>query len=124
MCQGYNTPSITHKGDQVHSLDLSIDAGSVSGSFGCNFATAQASAGYKVVAPVAATILWDGLTLGIGVDVVCLRLKETASNGAKSLLLGHMTLDGLSSGDDVVLGQEIATVNAPAIFNRGTKLSR
>ncbi|MGB0847259.1 MAG: hypothetical protein ACPGSM_11075, partial [Thiolinea sp.] len=90
---------------------------SATGNSGCNFATANASAGYKVVAPVAASILWDGLTLGIGSDVVCLRLDETASNKANSLLLGHITLDGLQAGDKVTMGQEIGTVNGASNFN-------
>lgn len=119
VCQGYNTPSLTHKGNEINSLDLSIDASSASGSTGCNFTSLNASAGSKVVAPVDALIVWDGLTRGIGSDVVCLRLKETASNDAQSMLLGHITLDGLSARDTVTLGQEIGTVNGASEFNGG-----
>ncbi|MCB1621856.1 MAG: PPC domain-containing protein [Thiothrix sp.] len=118
VCQGYNTASITHVGTLRYALDLSIDPDSANGSSGCLLSTAGASTGQSVLAPAAGKIAWEGMSLGLKVDVVCLVLDKVAGNGGRSVMLGHLSLqDGLGMGSVVKSGQLLGTVNAPSAMN-------
>jgi len=118
VCQGYNTGSITHNGSLKYSLDLSIDPDSADGSSGCLMSTAETSTGQSVLAPAAGKILWEGMSLGLNVDVVCLALDKSAENGAQSVMLGHLSLqDGLGMGSSIRQGQLLGKVNAPSAVN-------
>ncbi|CAA6820390.1 MAG: Unknown protein [uncultured Thiotrichaceae bacterium] len=120
VCQGYNTSDITHDGNLNYSLDFSLDADAAQGGTACSFATANTSTGQYVYAPADGRIMWHGLDSvpGINVDMTCIRLDETASNGANSILLGHLNFSGfVSTLDQVKQGDLIGVVNAPSVVN-------
>ncbi len=120
VCQGYNTPDIFHHDGDIHALDFSYDLDAANGPSGCGFSSANASAGQMVYAPADGSIAWYGLddTPGIGIDVTCITLRETASNGAKSVMLGHLDINGfVSRGDAVKQGALLGRVNTPSARN-------
>ncbi len=60
VCQGYNTPKMSHHGDDIHALDISHDLNAADGSSGCNFSSANASVGQMVYAPADGSMVWTG----------------------------------------------------------------
>lgn len=115
VCQGYNTPEITHTGSLAHSFDLSIAADSTSSSgYGC-LGAPNASAGQNVLAPADAKIAWvSPLTK----DIVCLTLDNAAPNNARSIMLGHFSLAaGLGMGSTVKQGAILGKVNVAGSAN-------
>ncbi len=124
--QGHNTPDISHHshhshhGDDIHALDISYDLSAANGPSGCDLSSANASAGQMVYAPADGNIAWYGLDdiPGIGIDVACITLHKTASNGAKSVMLGHLDInDFVSKGDTVKQGALLGRVNTPSTRN-------
>lgn len=115
VCQGYNTQEITHKGTLVNSFDFSIASNAAVGAYGCNPVTASSSSGQNVIAPANGRIAWKGKT---STDIICIDLDKVASNGAKSVMLGHLTLrSGVSVGSSVSQGDIVGTLNSPVTLN-------
>lgn len=116
VCQGYNTPEITHSGPLTYSLDLSLAGDSVSsGAYGC-LGSANASTGQNVLAPQAGTVAWVSPFTN---DLACISLATPAANGAKSVLVGHFTpLTTLSRGTVVKQGDILGVVD-PASSKNG-----
>ncbi|HPY42139.1 MAG TPA: hypothetical protein PLM98_16560, partial [Thiolinea sp.] len=115
VCQGYNTPEITHIGPLANSLDLSLASDSVSaGAYGC-IGSSNASTGQNVLAPQAGTVAWISPFTS---DLVCISLNIPAANGAKSVLLGHFTpLTTLARGSVVKQGDILGLVNPASTKN-------
>lgn len=115
ICQGYNTPEVTHIGPLTYSLDLSIANDAVStGGYGC-IGSPNASTGQNVLAPQAGTVAWVSPFTG---DLICLSLDTPAANGAKSILLGHFTpLTTLARGSVIKQGDILGLVNPPSSKN-------
>ena len=117
ICQGYNTPEITHTGTLINSLDLSFGLNSAIGSYGCNPATANSSTAKSVVAPATGKIAWRGAT---STDIVCLALDNPTQNNGKSIMLGHLTLNsGVRVNSGITQGAIFAKLNGPASKNGG-----
>ena len=57
VCQGYNTPEITHKNLDKYGLDLTPSNLSFSGAYGCS-KTPTAASGQKVYAPANGTVTY------------------------------------------------------------------
>lgn len=112
VCQGYNTPEITHIGPLNYSLDLSIANDATNpGGYGC-IGSPNASTGQNVLAPQASTVAWISPFTN---DIICLSLNTPAANGAKSVLLGHFTpLSTLARGDVVKQGDILGVINPPS----------
>jgi hypothetical protein len=92
ICQGYNTPNISHTGNLIYSFDFAYGTGNL-GNTGC-WGNPSGSEDMYVVAPGVGTIAWIGSTAP---DITCLRLDDTVSNGhgsnVASIKLGHMKSD-------------------------------
>lgn len=98
VCQGYNgRASGTH--DDLPALDLSVDPDSP-GETGCTPATANASTGRAITAPLGGTVRH------VGTDLACV------SSGDRSVLLGHFD-DRLEHGSSVTAGGQVGTVAPP-----------
>ncbi|WP_298610881.1 hypothetical protein [uncultured Thiothrix sp.] len=115
VCQGYNTPEITHIGPLNYSLDFSIAKDATNtGGYGC-IGSANASTGQNVLAPQAGTVAWISPFTS---DIICLSLNTPAPNGAKSVLLGHFTpLTTLARGSSIKQGDILGLVNPPSSKN-------
>lgn len=103
ICQGYNTPTITHDGGDEYALDLVVAATDV-GSTGC-FGQAptygNSSRDKSVKAPANGKVAWSS----DGAGSMCLNL-----NGGGSLLFAHL-LNRLGAGSNVTAGStQIGTV--------------
>ena len=108
VCQGYNgQASETH--NNVPALDLSVDANSPGnlsvspgspGRTGCAPATANASTGRSIRAPIAGTVRH------VGADLVCIDSSD------RSVLLGHLD-NRLAVGSRVTAGQQVGAVAPP-----------
>jgi len=109
VCQGYNG-YVTHKGNLVDALDLSVDPNSV-GKKSCTPATKSSSAGYDVVAPGDGTIAWKGKN---DKDMMCIKLDSGGS-----IKLGHfysaLAVGAHVNRDNTVLGK----LTAPGVGTNG-----
>lgn len=115
ICQGYNTNRITHSGDFIHSFDFSIATNSAIGTYGCNPSTSNSSTNQNIIAPATGTIRHRG---NRSTDLFCLSFDNVASNGARSMWIGHMSLsNGAYVGGPITQGEIIGTLNAPATLN-------
>ena len=115
VCQGYNTPEITHIGPLSNALDLSLASDSVAAAgYGC-IGSSNASTGQNVLAPQTGTVAWISPFTG---DLVCISLNTPAANGAKAVLLGHFTpLTTLARGSLVKQGDILGVVNPASAKN-------
>lgn len=115
VCQGYNTPEITHIGPLSNALDLSLASDSVAaGGYGC-IGSSNASTGQNVLAPQAGTVAWISPFTS---DLICISLNTPAANGAKAVLLGHFTpLTTLARGSLVKQGDILGVVNPASAKN-------
>jgi hypothetical protein len=90
ICQGYNTPSVSHKGTLVYSLDFAYGLKN-QGSTAC-YGTQDITAGKEYISPGTGTI--GGRDFGNDTDVSCLVLDVPVPNGLGSLVrsveMGHL----------------------------------
>ncbi|MCI5217793.1 MAG: DUF1566 domain-containing protein [Candidatus Electrothrix sp. LOE2] len=97
ICQGYNTPTISHTSKLIHSFDIAYGSGNL-GSTGC-WGNIGGSEDKTVIAPAAGTILWNGAS---DTDITCFQLENSVSNGhgnqIASVKLGHMKSNSARAG--------------------------
>ena len=110
ICQGYNTPNITHGSkdwpDLIYSFDFAYGKENL-GETGClspkDKHNDSRSEDKTVVAPAAGTIAW------IDPEMTCLNLQNLVSNGhgknIASVMLGHMKSGGDRVGKSVSVSQ-------------------
>ncbi|MCI5144677.1 MAG: DUF4382 domain-containing protein, partial [Candidatus Electrothrix sp. AR3] len=114
ICQGYNTPNISHFGNLIHSFDFAYGSGNL-GNTGC-LGNPGGSEDKTVIAPAAGTILWNGAT---DTDITCFHLENTVSNGhgdqIASVKLGHMKNNSarVSAGKYRAQGEPIGKLCGP-----------
>lgn len=97
ICQGYNTPSISHDGNDEHALDLVLDSAQ-KGPTGCD--ASNLSAGRAVYAPVNGTVFYSSPDQGS----VCINRSS-----AGSVMLAHLQ-SRIPAGSRVTKGTRIGTV--------------
>ncbi|RWX44235.1 hypothetical protein H206_02231 [Candidatus Electrothrix aarhusensis] len=97
ICQGYNTPTISHTSKLIHSFDIAYGSGNL-GSTGC-WGNIGGSEDKTVIAPAAGTILWNGAS---DTDITCFQLENSVPNGhgdqIASVKLGHMKSNSARAG--------------------------
>ncbi len=108
ICQGYNTPAITHNDawNAKFAIDLSIDPNSASGGRpGCPLTTAsaRASTGRIVLAPESGR-----LVRATTPDVACIELDRDVT-----LFIGHLAETSRRADGPVQAGEPIGVVAAP-----------
>lgn len=114
ICQGYNTPNISHFGNRIHSFDFAYGSGNL-GNTGCS-GNPAGSEDKTVVAPAAGTVLWNGDN---DTDITCFQLENTVSNGhgaqIASVKLGHMksNSDRVGEGQYRAQGEPIGKLCGP-----------
>ncbi|MCI5191901.1 MAG: DUF1566 domain-containing protein [Candidatus Electrothrix sp. AU1_5] len=114
ICQGYNTPTISHTGNLIHSFDIAYGSGNL-GSTGC-WGNPGGSEDKTVVAPAAGTIVWNGAN---DTDITCFRLENSVSNGhgvqIASVKLGHMKSNSAraSAGQYLAQGDIVGKLCGP-----------
>ncbi|MCI5197527.1 MAG: hypothetical protein D3919_15170, partial [Candidatus Electrothrix sp. AW5] len=126
ICQGYNTPTISHGSPKypslIHAFDFAYGTGNL-GATGC-LGNSGGSTNKTIIAPAEGMILWNGSNQK---DITCFQLKVAVSNGhgaqIASVKFGHMksNSDRRSANPKLVIAQKtpIGKLSAPDKFTNG-----